>query len=79
MGKEDKSGRTSHGQTQTQYQSDSPGGAVGQNPLVNAGGARDASAIPGSGRPPGGANGNMFKDSCLEKFMDRGAWQTTAR
>ena len=58
MGKEDKSGRTSYGETQIQYQSDFPGGAVVKNPPANAGGARDASSIPGSGRSPGGANGN---------------------
>ena len=66
MGKEDKSGRTSYGETQIQYQLDFPGGAVVKNPPANAGGARDASSIPGSGRSPGGANGNTFKDSCLE-------------
>ena len=52
MGKEDKSGRTSYGETQIQYQSDFPGGAVVKNPPANAGGARDASSIPGSGRSP---------------------------
>ena len=25
--------------------------------------------------PPGGGNGNPLQDSCLENFMDRGAWQ----
>ena len=30
--------------------------------------------IPGLGRPPGGENGNPPQYSCLENFMDRGAW-----
>ena len=34
------------------------------------------SSIPGSGRSPGGEQGNPFQYSCLEKNpMDRGAWQ----
>ena len=32
-------------------------------------------SIPGSGRSPGGGNGNPFQDLCLENPMDRGAWQ----
>ena len=31
--------------------------------------------IPGSGRSPGGVHGNPLQYSCLEKLMDRGAWQ----
>ena len=31
--------------------------------------------IPGSGRSPGGGNGNPVQYSCLENPMDRGAWQ----
>ena len=34
-------------------------------------------SIPGSGRSPGKGNGNPLQYSCLEKFMDRGAWQAT--
>ena len=30
--------------------------------------------IPGSGRSPGGGNGNPLPYSCLENPMDRGAW-----
>ena len=26
---------------------------------------------------PGEGNGNPFQYSCLEKYMDRGAWQAT--
>ena len=33
--------------------------------------------IPGSGWPPGEANGNPFQHSCLENPTDRGAWQAT--
>ena len=31
-------------------------------------------SIPGSGRSPGGGNGNRFQYSCLENPMNRGAW-----
>ena len=33
---------------------------------------------PGFGRSPGEGNGNPLQYSCLENFMDRGAWQATA-
>ena len=33
--------------------------------------------IPGLGRPPGEGAGYPLQYSCLENFMDRGAWQTT--
>ena len=32
---------------------------------------------PGSGRSPGGGNGNPLQYSCLENPMDRGDWQAT--
>ena len=35
----------------------------------------DPGLIPGSGRSPGGGNGNPLQYSCLENPMDRGAWQ----
>ena len=35
-----------------------PGGASGKNPHAEAGDRRDADLIPGSGRFPGGGNGN---------------------
>ena len=38
---------------------------------------RDVSSIPGSGRFPGGGNGNPLQYSCLENPMDRGAWWAT--
>ena len=34
----------------------------------------DLGSIPGSGRCPGGGNGNPFQYSCLENSMDGGAW-----
>ena len=48
-----------------------------KNPPANTGDARDAGSIPGSGRSPGGGNGNLLQYSCLENPMDRGAWQAT--
>ena len=53
---------------------DFPRGAVVKNPPANAG---DAGSIPGSGRAPGGGNGNLLQYSYLENSMDRGAWQAT--
>ena len=46
-----------------------------KNLPANAGGARDASSIPGSGRSPGSGNGNPLQYSWLENSMDRGVWQ----
>ena len=43
-----------------------------KNPPANAGDARDADWIPGSGRSPGGRNGNPLQYSCLKNPMDRG-------
>ena len=37
----------------------------------NAGAPGDASSIPGSGRSPGGGNGNPLQYSCLDNPMDR--------
>ena len=48
---------------------------VVKNPPANAGNLRDAGSIPGLGRSPGGGHGNLLQYSCLEKPMDRGAWQ----
>ena len=47
------------------------GGSDGKEPACNVG---DRGLIPGSGRSPGEANGNSLQYSCLENFMDRGAW-----
>ena len=51
---------------------------VVKNQTANAGIARDTGLIPGSGRSPGVGNGNPLQYCCLEKSMDRGAWQATA-
>ena len=34
-------------------------------------------SIPGSGRSPGGGNGNPLQYLCLNNPMDRGAWWAT--
>ena len=39
--------------------------------------AGDAGLIPGSGRSPGGGNGNLLQQSCLGNPMDRGVLQAT--
>ena len=53
-------------------------GSVVENLTANAGAAV---SIPGSGRFPGGGNGNPVQYSCREKYcpcpMDKGAWQAT--
>ena len=36
--------------------------------------AGDMGPIPGSGRPPGGENGNPFQYSFLGNPTDKGAW-----
>ena len=43
-----------------------PGSAVVKNPPANAGDVRDLGSILGSGRSPGGGNGNPFQYSCLD-------------
>ena len=42
----------------------------GKESACNAG---DAGSIPGSGRSPGGGNGNLLQHSCRENPMDKGA------
>ena len=37
----------------------------------------DLGSVPGSGRSPGGGNGNPLQYFCLGNPMDRGAWQAT--
>ena len=39
--------------------------------------AGDPGSMPGSGRSPGGGNGNPLQYSCQENLMDRGAWRAT--
>ena len=47
---------------------------VVKNQPASAGDIRDVGLIPGSGRYPGGRNGNQVQCSFLENSMDRGAW-----
>ena len=51
-----------------------PDGSVVKNPPVTAGDTGNTGSIPGSGRSPGGGNGNPLQYSCLENSMDRAAW-----
>ena len=51
---------------------------VVKNPPANEGATRDAGTIPGSGRSPGGGNGNPIQYSCLENPVVRGTWWPTA-
>ena len=46
-------------------------GISGKESAYNAG---DVGLAPGSGRSPGGGNGNLLQYSCLEDSMDREAW-----
>ena len=48
-----------------------------KNQPANAGDIRDVGWIPGSGRSPGGGNGNPLQYSCLENSKDRGTWWAT--
>ena len=47
------------------------GGSVVKNSPANAG---DSGSIPGSGRSPGGENGNLLQYSCLGNPTERGDW-----
>ena len=48
-----------------------------KNSLANAGAPEDPVSILGSGRSPGGGNGNPFQFSCLENPMDRVSLRAT--
>ena len=50
-----------------------PGGSAVKNPPANA---KDVGSVPGSGRSPGGGNGNPLQYSCLGNAMDRRARAT---
>ena len=52
-----------------------PGGSVVKNLPAMQGDEGDPVLIPGSGRSPGGGNGNQLHYSCMENSMDRGTWQ----
>ena len=50
-------------------------GSVVKNLPAKAGYARDMGLISGSGRSPGGGNGNPHQYSCFGNPTDREAWQ----
>ena len=54
-------------------------GSVVKNPSANVGDSGDMGSIPGSGRSPGGGNGNPLQFSCLENPMARGPWWAAAQ
>ena len=51
-----------------------PGDSDGKESACNA---EDQGLIPGSGRSPGGGNGNPLQYSCLGNSMDKGVWWAT--
>ena len=51
-----------------------PGGSDRKESACNVGAP---GSIPGLGRSPGEGNGNPLQYSCLENFIDRGAWRAT--
>ena len=48
-----------------------------KNQSANAGDLRDMGSIPSLRRSLGEGHGNPLQYSCLENFMNRGAWRTT--
>ena len=54
---------------------DFPGGTVDKHPPANAGDAKETGSIPGSGKSLREGTGILLQYSCLENFMDRGAWR----
>ena len=57
-----------------QWVMDFPGGSDSKESACNSGAPR---LICMSGRSPGDGNGKPFQYTCLENFMDRGAWSAT--
>ena len=54
-----------------------PDGSAVKEAACDAEDAGKEGLIPGSGRSPGGGNGNLLQYFCLENPMDRGAWRAT--
>ena len=52
---------------------DFPGGSAVKYQPANAGDTGNKGSIRGSGKSPGGRNGNPLQYSCLENSMNRGA------
>ena len=65
--------RASQPKSQNIEQRGFPGGASGKKFTCNAEAAGDTGLIPGSGRSPGGGNGDPLQYSCLQKSYGRGA------
>ena len=51
-----------------------PGGSDSKESVCSA---EDPGLIPGLGRSPGEGNSNPPQYSCIENFMDGGAWRAT--
>jgi len=51
-----------------------PGGSDSKESACSVG---DPDSVPGLGRSSGEGNGNPLQYSCLEKSVDKGAWQAT--
>ena len=51
-----------------------PHGSDGKKSACNA---RDPDSMPGLGKSPREGDDNLLQYSCLQNFMDRGAWQAT--
>ena len=49
----------------------------GKESFCDAGDIGDTCSIPGSGRSPGGRQGNSLQYFCLENPRDRGVWWAT--
>ena len=50
-----------------------------KSPPASAGDTRDVGLIPGSGRSPGGGNGNQLPLFLPGNSMDRGGWEATVQ
>ena len=59
------------------YSTSFPFRTVVKDPFASVGDVGDIGSIPGSGRSPGGGNGNPLQYSFLENPKDRGAWWAT--
>ena len=62
---------------QSQAKQGFTGGSVVKNPPAKAGDTRGTGSIPESGRSPGIGRDNSLQYSCLENYMNRGAWLAT--
>ena len=56
-----------------------PNGTADKQSACDSGVTGDSCLIPGSGRSPGGGNGNLLQYFFLENPMERGAWQPTVQ